>query len=281
MPFFPLQPPAGLDVDGLRKHGEDQHREIARAWTSVDSSLTANATAIATNTANIATNTANIATLNATKIAVVRVQKFTASGTYTPNANMVYAIIECLGGGGGSGGVANSAVGSGFSSGSGGAGSYSRKLATAADIGASKPVTIGAAGTGGAVGNNNGNAGGDTSVGTLCIGKGGGGGGGGPNGAPGVGGVAGTGDLTGTGESGSTGSNQSIITVTSRAGRGGSSQWGSGGLETISAGTLAGGNSATGFGAGGGACATQNSAGATNGGNGSPGIVFITEYCTA
>jgi hypothetical protein len=37
---------------------------------------------------------------------VVRLQKFTASGTYTPHANMVSCVIECWGGGGSGGGCA-------------------------------------------------------------------------------------------------------------------------------------------------------------------------------
>ena len=41
MPFIPLQAPPHLDLDGLRKHGEDQDREIARAWTEVESRIAA------------------------------------------------------------------------------------------------------------------------------------------------------------------------------------------------------------------------------------------------
>jgi hypothetical protein len=37
-----------------------------------------------------------------------KVQVFTSSGTYTPSAGLVAAIIECVGGGGGSGGVTGS-----------------------------------------------------------------------------------------------------------------------------------------------------------------------------
>lgn len=111
-------------------------------------------------------------------IRTVKRQVFTSSGTYAPSAGMIACIIECIGGGGGGGGAASV---SGFSQGGagGGAGSKSIKYATAANIGASQTVTIGAAGSGGAAGNNGGGAGGDTSVGTLCVGKGGSGGQGG------------------------------------------------------------------------------------------------------
>jgi hypothetical protein len=135
----------------------------------------------------------------------VKVQVFTTTGTYMPSAGMVNCIIECCGGGGGGGGAVASTTGNNAGTGGGGgAGSNSRKLATAAQIGASKAVTIGAAGTAGAAGNNAGGAGGDTSVGTLCIGKGGSGGGGQAGtsiavAAGGLGGVAGTGDITSTG----------------------------------------------------------------------------------
>jgi hypothetical protein len=101
-----------------------------------------------------------------------KLQQFTASGTYTPTAGMVYCLIECVGGGGGSGGIAGTAAGIN-GSGGGGGGAYSRKIATAAQIGASQTVTIGAGGTAGAAGNNNGGNGGTTSVGTLCTAPGG------------------------------------------------------------------------------------------------------------
>lgn len=215
-------------------------------------------------------------------VRAIRVQKFTASGTYTPDANLLYALIECLGGGAGSGGLANSAAGQGFSSGAGGAGSYSSKIASASAIGAPQAVTVGAAGAfGSAVGPTSGGAGGDTSVGTLCVGKGASGGIGGPNGPGGAGGAAGTGDVTGTGDPGDAGTNQGIITITTRGGKGGSTRWGGGGPSVVSAGSATAGGIATGFGSGGGAPASQNAAGAANGQPGQPGLVIITEYCAA
>ena len=95
-------------------------------------------------------------------------QVFTGSGTYTPTTGMSYCIIECVGGGGGGGGAAGGS-GSAQVGGSGGGGGYARKYATAADIGASKAVTIGAAGAAGTAGNNAGGNGGDTSVGVLLF----------------------------------------------------------------------------------------------------------------
>src|SRR6516164_2772921 len=77
-------------------------------------------------------------------IAVVRVQKFTASGTYTPSVGMLFCIIECLGGGGGGGSAISASSSSSFAGGGGGSGEHSRKLANAATIGTQQTVTTGA-----------------------------------------------------------------------------------------------------------------------------------------
>jgi len=211
----------------------------------------------------------------------VAIQKFTATGTYTPNAKMVYCIIECIGGGGAGGGATSGAGNSGAAAG-GGAGSYSRLLATAATIGASKAVTIGAGGTAGTAGNNPGNAGGDTSVGTLCIGKGGSGGGGAAaagGGIAGAGGVAGTGDFTSVGATGFPGIGTTLLTVFALSGSGASGAYGGGGPGVAAA---AGTTGAAGslYGAGGGGSISWNAGGNTQGGPGAAGIVVITEYLT-
>jgi len=206
-------------------------------------------------------------------------QIFTTSGTYTPTSGMLHCIIECVGGGGGSGGIANMGAGTGGSPGGGGAGGYSRTYSTAAAIGASKTVTIGAAGAAGAgAGPTAGGAGGDTSVGTLCIAKGGSGGAASASGSGGLGGVLGTGDVTGTGDPGGTGMNQAIITVTTRGPKGGSSPWGGGGRESVAAGVAVPGENGSGYGSGAGAGATQNAGGAANGNSGTSGLVIITEF---
>jgi hypothetical protein len=214
----------------------------------------------------------------------VKSQVFTSSGTYTPSTGMVYCIIEALGGGGGGGGTAASgSYTQTGSAGGGGAGSYSRKFATASDIGASKTVTIGAAGSGASAGNNSGGNGGDTSVGTLCVGKGGTGGSGTSatsQSAGGAGGVAGTGDLTIAGASGSRGVvSTSAVVVNTKGGDGASSPYGGGGIGMDGAGANTGG-AATGYGAGGGGACDFYSSAARGGFAGSPGLVIITEFCT-
>jgi hypothetical protein len=49
-------------------------------------------------------------TLTNAGVVTVKKQIFTASGTYTPSAGMIYCIIECVGGGAGGGGGAGSAT---------------------------------------------------------------------------------------------------------------------------------------------------------------------------
>ena len=213
---------------------------------------------------------------------VVRTQVFTSSGTYTPNANMLYCIIECVGGGGGGGGAAITTAGTINGGGGGGGGSYARLLATAAAIGASKTVTIGAAGGSAAAGANNGGAGGDTSVGTLCIGKGGAGGsgaaaGGGASG--GAGGVAGTGDVTVVGSAGTQGfrSTNAVDVFAIFSGGNSGLNFGTGGIYVVGNAGAAG----VGYGAGGAGGSDYSNSGNKTGGAGTAGIVIIKEFCSA
>lgn len=214
---------------------------------------------------------------------VPRIQKFSGSGTYTPHAKMVYCVIEAVGGGGGGGGTATGAAGVGVGGGGGGSGGYSRKVALAADIGASQTVTIGAAGAAGTAGNNAGGNGGDTSVGSLCIGKGGTGGSGCDGSAPsagGAGGIAGTGDITFVGNPG--GRSESVSSSQGRgiSGYGANSLMG-GGAEGKNTATTQAGGAAAGFGGGGSGGATFNAGGTAAGGAGAAGYVIITEFCSA
>ena len=237
--------------------------------------------AIGDNDLSIAT-TAFVSAAVAALFAGINVQKFTASGTYTPSAKMLFADITCLGGGGGGGGVTGQAT-MAFGAGGGGAGSVSRKIASKAAISPSQIVTIGAAGAGGAAGNNSGGGGGDSSVASFCIGKGGGGGGfnsgGAGFGGGGLGGVLGTGDVTSAGASGTTGSYAQITTVAAINGMGGSSAFG-GSLSNsiVLSGTAAAGGGAQGFGAGGSGAFVSGTTNTAAGGPGSAGLVIIVEY---
>lgn len=213
---------------------------------------------------------------NLAALGVIRVKKFSASATYTPDPNLLFAVIEARGSGGGGGAAMNTGA-TGITAGAGGgSGGFSRSVVSAAAFGASKSVTVGAAGVGGAAGPNNGTAGGDVSVGALCIAKGGGGGTYsqiGLIGLAGPGGVPGTGDFVEAGFPGGVGFVTQITTVSANGGVGG----GPGGGAAVSSGT---GNSATNYGAGGSGGASVVSASNFAGGNGSPGIVIITEYCS-
>lgn len=237
--------------------------------------------AVHTNTTQIA-NTGFVVAEILSRQLKVQSQVFTANGTYTPTSGMIYCIIECVGGGGAGGGVAGSASNSGCGAGGGG-GSYSRKICTAADIGASKTVTIGTGGTAGAAGANAGNAGSDTSVGSLCIGKGGSGGGGTTAaslaGVGGQGGVAGTGDTTTLGNCGNSGFALAGQTFSLYGATGGGSYFGgaSAGLNAAGSGTVAG-TAGRNYGGGGSGAATSNSAANQSGGAGANGIAVITEY---
>lgn len=219
-----------------------------------------------------------------TGVATVKVQKFTASGTYTPSAGMIFCIIECWGAGGGGGACANAGANTGQNGAGGGAGGKSRKYCTAADIGASKSVTIGAKGTGGAAGGPSaGTNGGDTSVGVLCIAKGGSGGspntGGGPANS-GPGGIIGTGDIAVPGQAGAATAPTGSGTHAGVGGMGGSSDVGSGGVTNTANPGHADGGAASGFAAGGGGGQSYNGGGAAAGGDGAPGLSVITEFCT-
>lgn len=206
-------------------------------------------------------------------------QVFTGSGSYTPTSGTDYAIIECIGGGGGGAGVTG-AVGYLLTGSGGGFGSYSRALVDAATIGFSQVVTVGAGGAGSSGANGaNGTA---SSVGSLCVANGGGG-------AtlvstvqisqPGSGGTAGTGNIVAS--PGGIGGSGFLCVCTSSvqmySGAGGSSHFGGGAIGVWTATSLAG-NNAAGYGSGGSGGYVANVATNVAGGNGSAGIVIITEF---
>lgn len=208
----------------------------------------------------------------------LNIQTFTASGTYTPTTGMVYCIIECQGGGGGGGG-ASSTAGTNGDGGGGGSGGYSRAYATAATIGASKAVTIGAAGTAGASTPTSGGAGGTTSVGAICVANGGSGGSSSTGGnvvAGGVGGTAGTGNIVAAaGSMGGAGFGNGTSTWSSAGGMGAASMFGSGGAGGYGQQV---GSVGTGYGTGGGGAASYSATASVAGGVGTAGFVIITEF---
>ncbi len=222
----------------------------------------------------------------ANAITQVITQIFTVSGTYTPTAGMRYCIIELVGGGGGGGGT-TSTSGTQVSAGGGGGGAgYSRGVFSAATIGASKAVTIGAAGTAGVAGGADGGTGGTTSVGATLL-QATGGGGGQTSGAgtaiaslAGAGGVGSLGNLNIAGGAGHNGTGVYTTAGYGLGGHGGDSALG-GGQSAL--GVQAGspsqpGQAANVYGGGGSGASCAQSNTQQNGGLGGPGVVFITEF---
>ena len=214
----------------------------------------------------------------------VVVQRFTSSGTYTPTSGMKYCTIEVVGSGGGGGGVATQGASSSAGAGGGGAGGYARKTVTAATIGASQSVTIGAVGAGGTAGANNGSTGSACSVGAIVSASGGSGGTGATTVsgyAGGAGGVGSSGDVNATGGAGTFGIGFFIAGVQSfgMGGNGGNSYFGGGALGvTNSGGASTAGSNASTYGGGGSGASSGNSGTQRAGGDGSLGVVIITEY---
>ena len=212
---------------------------------------------------------------------VVSVQAFTASGTYTPTAGMDYCIVEMVAGGGGGGGADNSdACVSRCGAGGGGAGEFARRMLTAAQIGASQTVTIGAAGAAGSSSGATGGNGGNTSLGVLASANGGSGGTGAVGGSNVVaGGLGGTGgsaaDYQAPGQPGQPGFGTGATALAiHQGGTGGSSPFGGGGRPGLKA---AAGEAGVGRGSGGGGGSAQSTTGKA-GGAGTAGYIIITEF---
>lgn len=176
-----------------------------------------------------------------TDVVSVKQQIFTAGGTYTPSTGMIYCKVRMIGGGAGGGSSSN--IG-------GGSGEYAEGLFTAATIGSSQTVTIGAGGVGGTTVA----AGGTTSLGAILTAVGG-------AIATGFGGTGGTG--TGLHIQGGDGD------ANAGRGNGGSGYFGGAGLCGGTTGQPGKVNSGGGGGGGSGTA-----------GNGGTGVMIIEEYCT-
>jgi hypothetical protein len=220
---------------------------------------------------------------------IVSINVITSTGTYTPPAGLIYAVIEATGGGGGGAGCAAGGAGTAVASEGGAAAGYSKGVYSKATIigaGTAATVTIGALGAGGSAGGNNGSAGGNTTIvansgggATLMTCNGGGGGAAQTASASaatqagnGAGGTASGGSINLSGAA----SSAALIFAGgagSLAFQGSSTLLGYGGAYNNAGGGIA----ASGYGAGGSGGATGASTNRT-GGNGSPGVVIITEY---
>lgn len=216
----------------------------------------------------------------------IAAQAFTASGTYTPTSGMAYCLVISTGGGGGGGGSDNGDTSACDAGGGGGAGATCIEVFSAATIGASQTVTIGAAGTAGSNTGGNGGNGGDTTFGSLHT-AGGGVGGSGSSGSDststasgGLGGTATNGLLNISGGSGGTGT----ATVSGdgakfgMAGYGGTSFWGGGARDVAAFASGTAGIAGVCFGSGGSGSVTSDSTTGQAGGAGAAGVCFVLEF---
>jgi hypothetical protein len=212
--------------------------------------------------------------------ALINVQVFTSTGTYTPTAGTNSVIVEVQAPGGGSGG--NVATGSGQNSvnGPGGSGAYAKVRLTSGFSGVT--ATIGPVGAAGAAGSNAGGAGGTTSFGAIISCPGGGGGAAGViiSAAPTAGALAGAGGATPTVSSGTV-----LMSAKGQYGTPGLDLvlstfiiWGFGGSSFLGIGSVFAGTTGSGYGWGAvGSFNTQSTA-ASAGAPGGPGVVIVYEY---
>ena len=221
------------------------------------------------------------AMVSAAGISSINVRRIVSTGTYTPTAGLVYATVEIIGGGGGGAGSSATTPTSYAAAAGGGGGAYAKKTFSAATLGVSQTVTIGAGGAGG-VGPAAGGNGGTSSFGTLLVVTGGALGG--ASGASAtsfftMGGAGGTvatlGDVNIAGEEGTKGAGIPPYGYVSGGG-GGSSQLGRGApsVQLTSAGNTALANS----GGGGSGSSSLQGGPQINGGNGGSGVCIVTEY---
>lgn len=204
----------------------------------------------------------------------------TGAGAYTPEAGMKFIRAQAIGGGGAGAGAGSAAAGNVSLGGPGGAGAYGVGLYSAAEVGASKPVVVGAAGV--PASNANGFAGGTSSIGALLSCPGGNGGQVFQNQVPPA--------VNGNGNTSSAPTGANLLSVVGFAGGatfasaananamvggpGGSSHFGPGPVGPAG---NSNGAAASNYGTGGSGCCIT-SGNAVAGGAGAPGVVIIEEY---
>lgn len=205
---------------------------------------------------------ANLLTLFLSNVVVQTLTS--SSGTYTPTSGMKKVLMIAVGPGGDGGAI----TAADESSGGGGGGGTAIKLFTAADIGASKPFTVGQTS-----GNNttlntstlvaNSGSNGSATGNTTTVGA---------SAAGGAGGTASGGDLNIPGEPGQ----RAIIYSTTHGsgGKGGASVFGNGGAES---GSEAAGNAGNAYGGGGGGAHTATDVN-RSGGAGAAGVIYAIEF---
>jgi hypothetical protein len=207
------------------------------------------------------------------------VQELTSSGFYVPTPGMASVIFEVQGGGAAGGGAGGAAAGNVSLGAPGTSGSYAKGRFTAAQVGASQFVVVGAGGVG--VSNGTGNNGGQSSVGALIVAPGGIGGGllnnavtptANGNGSASTAATGGNIDSS-VGVSGSP--SLALSTTLGLGGQGGTSVFGPGNATTQ---INQSGAAASNVGTGGGGCVLNTGGGNAAGGSGFRGVVKAWEY---
>ncbi len=211
------------------------------------------------------------------------------SGTFTVNANTLFALVELWGAGAGGGGAVGGGAGNYAAGGGGGGGGYNGGWYLKAALGSSFTYVLGAGGTGGGAGGGSGNNGAisTTSLGaSIAGGIGGGGSGAIPNSFSIAGGGPGVASGPGINYPGQNG-DWSLLCSTaqfSKGGRGGDS---SGTRQFFGGQSLysyplvanrAGAAAQTGLVGGGSGAATSGSASDSSGGNGGHAYLLVTEF---
>lgn len=225
------------------------------------------------------------------------VQVFTASGRYTPSEDLIYAIVECIGPGGGGGWASGDLDGVtvySTAAGGGGSGGYSRKTLPAELVIQGVDVIVGNGGLVGVGTIGGGMTAGITNFGGLCMAMGGGdaqafdgsGNIAGAHGSPGMGAVVGVGDFV---MPGSPGGMWTAITVNLVAQHLPGAAPGLGGQLFGGAAwpvppwiytSIGGRNGAANTGAGGGGAQVNGGTNTTTyGGQGGTGLCVVTEIC--
>ena len=196
------------------------------------------------------------------------IRTYTTNSIWTKPPGLKYIVVEMVGGGGGGGGCYN------YGGGAGAAGGYCKKIISAITLNSNEVITIGLGGNGG-IAQFPGVDGGTTSFGSHCYATGGQGGKAQTTliiatiGSLGGMGVNGDINLAGTNSGGATSSSQPLYC-------GASSVFG-GGASTIPTITYGDGLNAINYGSGGSGGNGYNIPN-QQGGSGSNGVVFITEY---
>ena len=211
---------------------------------------------------------------------LLNVQVFNASGTYTPTPGMKYAIASVQGGGGAGAGATVPSAGNASIGAPGNPGAFAKGKILAAEIGASKPVTVGDGGVANVSGN--GGNGGISSIGSLITAAGGAGGTMLNNAA--VPNVSANSSTSGSPTGGDifegvglgSGLSLALTTTTIYGGAGGATTFGPGGpFNSVNN----GGNAGEGYGSGGSGVGINSSSGSgLPGGEGKDGIVIIEEF---